>query len=161
MTVPPLPPLVPKSSDVKDKTDLQSTVSIGDWTASAIPVDCTVALAAAAAGLISDDKVPSSSSRLGSCSPESYPASEASDYYQAKEVEKDYQFHVNDCAYESSENHVDSGNRMCRNYEDGHIRDIETFSSTRNRKLERHGSSGSLFRWKVLLPCSLSYLISS
>lgn len=151
--MPPLPPLAPKSSDVKDKTELQSTVSIGDWTASAIPVDCTVALAAAAAGLISDDEVPSSSSRLGSCSPESYPASEASDYYQAKEVEKDggnYPFHVSDCAYESSENHVDSGTRMYRNYEDGHIRDIETLSSTRNRKLERLGSSGSLFRWKVL-----------
>nr|XP_009790647.1 PREDICTED: uncharacterized protein LOC104238072 isoform X2 [Nicotiana sylvestris] len=55
-----------------------------DWTASAIPVDCAIALTAAAAGIISDDEVPSSSSKWEVSSPVSVTASEASDHSQAR-----------------------------------------------------------------------------
>lgn len=152
MSVAPVPPLASKSSDVKDSTDSQCIESAGDWTDSAIPVDCTIALAAAAAGLISDDEVPSSSSRWEPCSPESFTPSEASEHGQAREVDKDVRnnlHHIDDCASETSENHADFGDSIYRNYENGQIPDAETSSCTRNRKLERFGSSESLFRWKV------------
>ncbi|XP_047335681.1 uncharacterized protein LOC124939224 [Impatiens glandulifera] len=77
-----------------------------DWAASAIPIDSAVALAAAAAGILPDDDVPSSSSRCESPSARSVSASETSDYSQTRELEK----HDDYASEAASETHSDCDN---------------------------------------------------
>lgn len=60
-----------------------------EWMASAIPITNVVALTAAAAGIISDDEIRSSSSRCEPFSPNSGCVSEASDHSDARECIKD------------------------------------------------------------------------
>ncbi|XAR61038.1 hypothetical protein NMG60_11034617 [Bertholletia excelsa] len=119
-----------------------------DWMASAIPVDSAIALTAAAAGIISDDEVLSSSCRWESASPGSASTSEASDYSQFKEIEKDGRKnlqHFDDCTSYSSENRYDV---MERN---GSFDNCQTPSEAgtylwcRSRTWERLGSFESLF----------------
>lgn len=121
-----------------------------DWTASAIPVDSAVALTAAAAGIISDDEVPSSSpKKWESHSPESGTASEASDLSQVREVDKDAKKNAqdfDDCASESSETHSDALERMDGSYENGPASpEIGTFNCSRSHMFERRGSFDTLF----------------
>ncbi|KDP26451.1 hypothetical protein JCGZ_17609 [Jatropha curcas] len=121
-----------------------------DWTASAIPVDSAVAITAAAAGIISDDEVHSSSpKKWESHSPGSGSASEASDLSQAREVEKDSKKNAqdfDDCASESSETHFDAPERLDGSYENGQASpENALFSISRAQLFERPGSVDTLF----------------
>ncbi|XP_042514302.1 uncharacterized protein LOC122088973 isoform X3 [Macadamia integrifolia] len=94
--------------------------STSDWMASTIPVDSAVALTAAAAGLLSDDEIPSLSTRLWEPqSPESVSASEASEFGQVREIDKGIRKNVQyfDDSSETSESHSDSLERMTASYE--------------------------------------------
>ncbi|XP_048232820.1 uncharacterized protein LOC8266500 isoform X2 [Ricinus communis] len=121
-----------------------------DWTASAIPVDSAVALTAAAAGIISDDEVPTSSPKTSeSHSPESCSASDASDLSQARDMDnngkKNMQY-FDECASLSSEARSDALERMDGSYESGQASpDIVTFNCSRSQALERLGSFDTLF----------------
>ncbi|KAK9280897.1 hypothetical protein L1049_003788 [Liquidambar formosana] len=144
-------PSVSKLHDqVNENTDSLDTECFTDWMASAIPLDSAIALTAAAAGIISDDEVPTSSSRTWEPqSPESVTASEASDFSQVREVDKDGRNnlqYLDDYASEASEIRCDSLERTCESYENGQTSpEVGTFSCGRNRTLERLGSSESLF----------------
>ncbi|XP_038716859.1 uncharacterized protein LOC120010208 isoform X2 [Tripterygium wilfordii] len=123
---------------------------IADWMASAIPIDRAVALAAAAAGIISDDEIPSSSLKMSDPpSPESVTASESSDLSQAREVDKDERRnsqYFDECASEASETHSDALERMYSSGEVGQVSpEIGSFWCSRSRTMERVGSSESLF----------------
>lgn len=122
-----------------------------DLMASAIPVDSAVALTAAAAGLISDDEIPTSSPNIYEThSPESATASEASDISQAREVDKDgrkYLQYFDDCTSESSETRSDAMERMYGSCDHGLASpEIGTFSCSKSHALERLGSFDALFR---------------
>ncbi|XP_043706121.1 uncharacterized protein LOC122655827 isoform X2 [Telopea speciosissima] len=120
----------------------------GDWMASAIPVDSAIALSAVAAGLISDEEIPSLSLRSWEPqSPESFCASEASDFGQIREIDKDTRKNVQyfDDSSETSECHSDSLERMAGSYDNGQSSpEIWTLPSSRSLTLERLGSSESL-----------------
>ncbi|XP_042509059.1 uncharacterized protein LOC122084685 isoform X2 [Macadamia integrifolia] len=119
-----------------------------DWMASAIPVDSAVALSAVAAGLISDEEIPSLSLRSWEPqSPESFSTSEASDFGQVREIDKDTRKNVQyfDDSSETSESHSDSLERMSGSYENGQSSpEIWTLPTSRSLVLERLGSSESL-----------------
>lgn len=137
---------------ITDSVDSPETDYFNDWMASAIPVDSAVALTAAAAGIISDDEIPSSSLKTWEPrSPESITASEASDTSQLRETDKDDRKNLqycDDCTSEASENRSDNLERMCATYDSGQASpEIGTFSGYRTRTLERLASSESLFRW--------------
>lgn len=120
-----------------------------DLMAIAIPVDNAIALAAAAAGIISDEKVGSSSSRWEPQSPESI-SSEVSDHSQAREIVKDSRkisHCLDDHASKASENPVDGFERSYGSCADDQTPEIRACACPRSRTLERLGSSESLFRW--------------
>ncbi|KAL6968133.1 hypothetical protein U1Q18_033936 [Sarracenia purpurea var. burkii] len=113
-----------------------------DWMASAIPVDNVVALTAAAAGIILDDDVPSSSCRWDPLSPEGGSTSEAS------EMEKDgrkNQHYFDDYASEASENASDGVERMNESWDNGQTPPDGVFVWHRSRTLEHLEGSESLF----------------
>lgn len=145
-------PSTPKLNDPINDSDSPDREDYNDWTASAIPVDSAVALTAAAAGIISDDEVTSSSIKISEPrTPESVTASEGSDTSQLREMDKDDRKNLpyfDDCASEASENRSDNLERMCATYENGHASpDVSTFSGSKTHTLERLASSESLFRW--------------
>ncbi|GAV84174.1 DENN domain-containing protein [Cephalotus follicularis] len=129
---------------INENLDSPDRECFTDLMASAIPVDSVVALTAAAAGIISDDEIPSSSLRIWEPrSPESVTASEASDFSQVRETDKDGR---NDSASEASEYRCDSSERMYGSYENGQASpEIGTFICSRIPTLDRLGSSQSLF----------------
>ncbi|KAH9729089.1 UDENN domain-containing protein [Citrus sinensis] len=144
-------PSTPKLNDPINDSDSPEREDYNDWTASAIPVDSVVALTAAAAGIISDDEVTSSSIKISEPrTPESVTASEGSDTSQLREIDKDDRknlLYFDDFASEASENRSDNLERMCATYENGHASpDVGTFSGSKTRTLERLASSESLFR---------------
>ncbi|XP_024043810.1 uncharacterized protein LOC18046225 isoform X3 [Citrus clementina] len=144
-------PSTPKLNDPINDSDSPEREDYNDWTASAIPVDSVVALTAAAAGIISDDEVTSSSIKISEPrTPESVTASEGSDTSQLREIDKDDRKNLpyfDDFASEASENRSDNLERMCATYENGHASpDVGTFSGSKTRTLERLASSESLFR---------------
>ncbi|KAG8370845.1 hypothetical protein BUALT_Bualt13G0025700 [Buddleja alternifolia] len=105
---------VPSPSLSKNHTnesvDSPGAESVTDWMASAITVDSAIALTAAAAGIISDEEVPSS--RWEISSPWSATASDASDLSQTREFDKTISknLHVfDDCTSETSENRSNGG----------------------------------------------------
>ncbi|OVA02289.1 DENN domain [Macleaya cordata] len=110
-----------------------------DWKASAIPLDSAVALTAAAAGIISDDEVPSFSVRVCETqTSESVSATEASDFCRAREID--------DSASETSETRCDGFERMNGSYGNGQTSpEVGSFFFSKSRTLERVGSSESLF----------------
>ncbi|XP_009790646.1 uncharacterized protein [Nicotiana sylvestris] len=119
-----------------------------DWTASAIPVDCAIALTAAAAGIISDDEVPSSSSKWEVSSPVSVTASEASDHSQARGFGKDGGRNIHyfdDCVSEASENRSDSAERVFGIQDNYRTPESGPFVCSKVHSLERLGSFESLF----------------
>ncbi|KAH9729081.1 UDENN domain-containing protein [Citrus sinensis] len=143
-------PSTPKLNDPINDSDSPEREDYNDWTASAIPVDSVVALTAAAAGIISDDEVTSSSIKISEPrTPESVTASEGSDTSQLREIDKDDRknlLYFDDFASEASENRSDNLERMCATYENGHASpDVGTFSGSKTRTLERLASSESLF----------------
>lgn len=143
-------PSTPKLNDPINDSDSPEREDYNDWTASAIPVDSVVALTAAAAGIISDDEVTSSSIKISEPrTPESVTASEGSDTSQLREIDKDDRKNLpyfDDFASEASENRSDNLERMCATYENGHASpDVGTFSGSKTRTLERLASSESLF----------------
>ena len=121
-----------------------------DWMASAIPLTSAVAITAAAAGIISDDKVLSSSSRmLEPPSTESVTANEASDFSEIKEVDKEAVKNLqyfDDCASETLEPQFDGSERMNGSYEHDQTDCDTSFSCPKRDTLEHVGSSESLFR---------------
>ncbi|KAJ6711062.1 hypothetical protein OIU74_011843 [Salix koriyanagi] len=85
-----MPSVSKQHGQMNENVDCLDREYDADWMASAIPVDCAVALTAAAAGIISDDVIPTLSPKIWEPqSPESITASEASDSSQAREVDKD------------------------------------------------------------------------
>ncbi|XP_027093995.2 uncharacterized protein [Coffea arabica] len=141
-------PSASKSPYVSENSESPHYVTAGDWTATAIPVDHAVALTAAAAGIISDDEIPSSSSRWESFSIESVAASDASDHSQAKELDKDggkslERFDVD--GSEGSDNHLDFEERTHMVYENSPTSDVGTCNGTRNRNVEHLESPESSF----------------
>lgn len=112
---------VPSVSRSKNNENVDSPgrKSSSDWMTSAIPIHSAVALTAAAAGIISDDEVLTSSVKTWEPrSPESGTTSDASELSQLE--------------------------RTNGNFESGHLCSEMSFSS-RHRALERLGSSESLF----------------
>uniref|UniRef100_A0A5B7BMW8 UDENN domain-containing protein n=1 Tax=Davidia involucrata TaxID=16924 RepID=A0A5B7BMW8_DAVIN len=149
MTLTDYVPSISKLHDhMNENIDSAYKDSFTDWMASAIPVDSVVALTAAAAGIISDDEVRSSSSRWEPQSPESVTASEASDLSQAREIDKDGRknlHYFDDYPSEASENRFDGLDRMYGSCDNGQTPpEVGTFVCPRGHTLERIGSSESL-----------------
>lgn len=123
--------------------------SYSNWMASAIPVDNALALTAAAAGIIPDDDSPPSPIKMWEPqSPESVSVSDASDLSQVREIDKDTKSlqSFDDFSLEASESRSESLERMWGSYENGQTSpELGTLFSSRNRNLERLGSSESLF----------------
>ncbi|KAF1866774.1 hypothetical protein Lal_00018159 [Lupinus albus] len=122
-----------------------------DWMSCAIPVDGAAAITAAAAGIIFDDKIPQLSPKIWdshSQSPASVTASDASDFFPVRDIDKDgskNQQNHDSCAFDIAETH-DSTERMNWNYESDQLSPhVGTPFSTRSHVLERLGSFDSLF----------------
>ena len=129
--------------------------SFSDWMACAIPLDGAAAITAAAAGIISDDEILQLSPKIwdSRCqSPVSVTASDASDFCQFRDIEKDGKNNVQDhdtCDFEGPKTH-NSMERMHGNCEGGQVSPcVGTPVPARGRALERLGSSASLFRWSI------------
>ncbi|GLT41478.1 hypothetical protein SLA2020_155390 [Shorea laevis] len=143
-------PSVSKRNELMHENIDSPDEEYSDWMASAIPVDSALALTAAAAGIISDDEVPSASLKICSPrSPESTAASEASDFCHAREIDKDIRKNMqcfDENVSEPLDNHSDGFERSCGSYENGHASpDIGATFCSRSQTLERIGSSQSLF----------------
>ncbi|KAG9154348.1 hypothetical protein Leryth_000784 [Lithospermum erythrorhizon] len=117
------------SSDrMSDNIDSSYDECESEWMASAIPVTNVVALTAAAAGIISDDEIRSSSSRCEPFSPASASFSETSaDHSEARDFFKDGKRnsnYVNGCASEDPATHFDSSDRWHGAHENGQTSEI-------------------------------------
>lgn len=145
-----MPSVSKQHGQMNENVDCLDREYDADWMASAIPVDCAVALTAAAAGIISDDVIPTLSPKIWEPqSPESITASEASDSSQAREVDKDgrkYLQYFDDYASLSPESHCDALERMYGVDDNGHVSPVlGMFSCSRSRRLEGFGSFDTLF----------------
>lgn len=144
-------PAVRTSDQMNQNFDSPIGESSYDWTASAIPVSSVLGFTAAAAGLVSDNEVHSLSFKQSEPqSPESASASEASDFSQARELDRDtrksLQF-LDGYTSETSGSRSDSFERMSGSY--GNCQTSPeggTFQCSFSRMLERIGSSESLSR---------------
>lgn len=149
-----LPDHISSTSKQHDQTDEKSDSPdrecSTDWMAYAIPLNSALAVTAAAAGIISDDELPSSSLRMSEPpSTESVTANEASDFSEVKEVDKEagqnLQY-LDGYASETLEPQFDGPERMNGSYEHGQTdSDIRTFSCPKKHTLEHLDSSESLF----------------
>lgn len=145
-----------------DSNDSPDSDYYDDYMATAIPIDCAIAVTAAAAGIVLDDDIPPSSLKTSEPrTPESLSASEASDISQLREVDKydrKNSIPFDDCASESSDNRFDNSDRAYLSTESGQASpDTGSTSISRSRTLERLASSESLFRWEIcnFLQCRL------
>ncbi|XP_059300813.1 uncharacterized protein LOC132053034 isoform X1 [Lycium ferocissimum] len=143
---------IPAASKMNDASNASVDSSYrddeADWTASAIPVDSAIALTAAAAGIIDDDEVPSSSSKWEVSSPVSLTASEASDHSQTRGFGKDGGrniHYVDDCVSEASEVRSDSTERVYGIQDNYRTPESGPSVFSKVRSLERLGSFESLF----------------
>ncbi|MCD7467426.1 hypothetical protein HAX54_004847 [Datura stramonium] len=142
---------IPSASKMNDASNASGNSSYrdeADWTASAIPVDSAITLTAAAAGIISDDEVPSSSSKWEVSSPVSVTASEASDHSQTRGFGKDggrNVHYVDDCVSEASEIRSDSTERVYGIQDNYRTPESGPFVFSKVHSLERLGSFESLF----------------
>ncbi|XP_020213836.1 uncharacterized protein LOC109798048 [Cajanus cajan] len=125
--------------------------SFSDWMNCAIPVDGAAVISAAAAGIISDDEMLQLSPKIwdSRCqSPVSVTASDTSDYFQYRDIDKDGRKNLQDqdnCAFETLETH-DSMERMHGNCENDQVSPkVGTPLSARSNVLDHLGSSESLF----------------
>ncbi|KAB2620393.1 hypothetical protein D8674_040006 [Pyrus ussuriensis x Pyrus communis] len=142
---------VPTLPNVQDNDDESpERESFDNWMGSAIPVDSPIALTAAGAGIRLDDETPPSSLKIWEPqSPESVSASESSDFSQVRYLDKDGRKDSqcsDDYGFEVSETRSEASERICAIYGNDHTSpEVGTSFSTRNRTLERLGSSESLF----------------
>ncbi|CAN4098113.1 unnamed protein product [Withania somnifera] len=143
---------IPSASKMNDASNGSADSSYrddeADWTASAIPVDSAIALTAAAAGIISDDEVPSSSLKWEVYSPVSGTASEASDHSQTRRFGKDGGKNIHyadDCVSEASDIRSDSTERVYGIQDNYRTPESATLAFSKVRSLERLGSFESLF----------------
>ncbi|KAL5712102.1 hypothetical protein ACHQM5_014304 [Ranunculus cassubicifolius] len=129
---------------IVENGDSRGSKRSADWTKFAIPVDSAAALTAAAAGIISDEEVHSFSFRLRDPeTPESICDSEASEFCQAKESDKEnrkgtHQF--DDYACEMFEAHCGGFEGEFGGYTNGHTSPVVEISFG-----ERRESFESLF----------------
>ncbi|TKY62294.1 DENN domain-containing protein 5B [Spatholobus suberectus] len=145
-------PSTPKLDDqMSSNTNSPDRESFSDWMTCAIPLDGAAVITAAAAGMISDDEIPQLSPKVwdSRCqSPVSVTASDASDYWQVRDIDKDGRKNLQDhdnCAFETPENH-DSMERMHGNCENDQVSPkVGTPLSAQSLVLDRLGSSESLF----------------
>ncbi|XP_052211443.1 uncharacterized protein LOC127814175 isoform X2 [Diospyros lotus] len=137
--------LNPMNGNIDSPYDISST----DWMGSAIPIGNVLAHTAAAAGIILDDEVPSSSSRWESLSPESGSGSETPDHFQTREVGKDGRknlHYFDDSASEASENRSDGLDRTNGSYDNGQTpMELGPYTRRRSRTLDHLESPESLF----------------
>ncbi|XP_030934070.1 uncharacterized protein LOC115959702 [Quercus lobata] len=145
---------VPSVTKVHDQmngnVDSPERESLSDWMASAIPVDSALALTAAAAGISHDEFISPSSLKIWEPhSPESVTTSEASDFSQVKETDKDSSKNsqnFEECTFEASETCSQPSERMCGCFENDQISpEVRTSFTSRNLALGHLGSSESLF----------------
>ncbi|XP_058095045.1 uncharacterized protein LOC131240674 isoform X2 [Magnolia sinica] len=146
-----VPPLVRTQDQMNETPETPNKQSSNDWMASAIPADCVLGLTMASPGLTSDNEVPSQSLRqLEPHSPESFSTSEASEFSQARELDKDMRKNMqsyDDCyASETSGSRSDSSEIINGSFENGQTSpEVGTFNCSVSRTLERVGSSESIF----------------
>ncbi|TQD87462.1 hypothetical protein C1H46_026974 [Malus baccata] len=142
-------PTLPKVQDYDDESPERE--SFDNWMDSAIPVNSSIALTVAGAGIRPEDETPPSSLKIWELqSPESVSASESSDFCQVRYLDKDGRRDSqcsDDYGFEASETRSEASERICAIYGNDHTSpEVGTSFSTRNRTLERLGSSESLFR---------------
>ncbi|XP_058101310.1 uncharacterized protein LOC131245702 isoform X2 [Magnolia sinica] len=145
-----VPSVIRMQDQMTENCDSPITEGSVDWMTSAIPVDSVLGLTAAAAGLISDNEVHLFSLRqLEPQSPESVSTRGASDLSQGRELDEDTRKnlqHFDDYASGTPGSRSDSFERMSGIYENGQTSpELGTFHSILGNKLERVGSSESLF----------------
>ena len=143
-------PTLPKVQDYDDESPERE--SFDNWMDSAIPVNSSIALTVAGAGIRPEDETPPSSLKIWELqSPESVSASESSDFCQVRYLDKDGRKDSqcsDDYGFEASETRSEASERICAIYGNDHTSpEVGTSFSSRNRILERLGSSESLFRW--------------
>lgn len=143
-----VPPMVKVRERVNGKAGSPTKIDPDDWMASAIPIDTVLGATAAAAGLISESKVSSFSSRASEPpSPVSAATSEASDITQAKEWDRELKQTASvgdDCLSEISEGLSDSFDKVNDCVGDGQ-QSCENRTQSSSRAIERIGSSESIY----------------
>ncbi|KAK7396487.1 hypothetical protein VNO78_17528 [Psophocarpus tetragonolobus] len=145
-------PSSPKLDDQMSSNDNSpERESFSDWMDCAIPIDGAAVITAAAAGIISDDEIPQLSPKRWDChcqSPVSVEASDASDYFQVRDTDKDGRKNLkdHDNRYFAAPETLGSIRRMHGNCKNDQVSPkVGTPFSSRTRVLERLGSSESLF----------------
>ncbi|KAF6144397.1 hypothetical protein GIB67_024624 [Kingdonia uniflora] len=140
-----IPSVIKVQDQMNENEDFPNREWSVEWTTCAIPLDSAVALTAAAAGIISDDDVPSFSFRSGeSQSPESVSTSDASS--QAK---RSLQI-LDDYLSETSETRSDCFEKLTGNYGTGQTSpEVGTILYSKSLPLARLESSESLLRCSV------------
>ncbi|XP_031501970.1 uncharacterized protein LOC116265490 isoform X2 [Nymphaea colorata] len=144
-----VPPMIKTREQMNASSDILTDESESDWMAYAIPVDSVLGLAAAAAGLISNNEVHSFSCRMSEPqTPESLSASEVSDLSQSREWDKDTRKNPScndDDVSEVSESFSESFDRLNGTYENGQVSpEIGASQFSMSRPIERIGSCESL-----------------
>ncbi|RZC21074.1 DENN domain-containing protein 5B isoform B [Glycine soja] len=145
-------PSTPKLDDqMSSNANSPDRESFSDWMDCAIPLDAAAVITAAAAGIISDDEIIQLSPKRwdSRCqSPVSVTASDASDHWQVRDIDKDGRKNLQDhdnCTFGAPET-LGSIERMHGNYKNDQVSPkVGTPFSAQNRVLERLGSSESLF----------------
>lgn len=142
-----VPPMVKVRERANGKTSSPIDSDPDDWMASAIPVDTVFGATAAAAGLISESKVSSFSSRASEPpSPESAVTSEASDFNQGREWDRDFKptASVGDDNISETSEVCDSFDRVQDGVGNGH-HTPEIRTSLLGRPIERTASCESIY----------------
>ncbi|KAG5072501.1 hypothetical protein JHK86_007712 [Glycine max] len=145
-------PSTPKLDDqMSSNANSPDRESFSDWMDCAIPLDAAAVITAAAAGIISDDEIIQLSPKRwdSRCqSPVSVTASDASDHWQVRDIDKDGRKNLQDhdnCTFGAPET-LGSIERMHGNCKNDQVSPkVGTPFSAQNRVLERLGSSESLF----------------
>lgn len=143
-----VPPMVKVRERVNGKGGSPTQIDPDDWMASAIPIDTVLGATAAAAGLISESKVSSFSSRASEPpSPVSAATSEASEITQAKEWDRELKQTAiagDDYVSEISEGLSDSFDKVNDCVGDNQ-QSCESQTQSSSRAIERIGSSESIY----------------
>lgn len=143
-----VPPMVKVRERVNGKGGSPTQIDPDDWMASAIPIDTVLGATAAAAGLISESKVSSFSSRASEPpSPVSAATSEASEITQAKEWDRELKQTASagdDYVSEISEGLSDSFDKVNDCVGDNQ-QSCESQTQSSSRAIERIGSSESIY----------------
>lgn len=142
-----VPPMVKVRERVNGKAGSPTNIDPDDWMSSAIPIDTVLGATAAAAGLISESKVSSFSSRASEPpSPVSAATSEASEFTQAKEWDRELKQTASvgdDYISETAEGLCDSFDKV-NDCVDGR-QSCESRTPSSSHAIERIGSSESIY----------------